>query len=148
MIEIFLSSPDEVKDAQSRMDMAIANLPKDFFYDAVAAGKCACSNIALDGKTLYRVFWQKIAGDTMDVLGLAFVGIVPNPKVWQMGLDRIARDNGCSKMIFATAVKGLVRTFEGWGAKVSGVTMRRDVPILRPLISTATLVRPYADSRQ
>lgn len=123
-LEIFdaadLSGDDE------KLGCVIDDLPELFFLKQVQAGQMRVNDIAFSMQPLYRIYWQfQAAGKHFHVCASLALSPNGNPSIWGSGVEKMARMNGCSEITFSTARRGHVADALAWGAKITGVTMKK-----------------------
>ena len=113
-------------NADETFEMLEGDLPKDFFFRMVREKKMSASVIRHNGESAYLIIWQtEFDGKNLHVCASLFIGSRSDQNVWIEGVERIALQNGCIAVTFATQRKGHIAVAETWGAVVTGVTMKK-----------------------
>jgi len=116
----------DTRSADELFNLFESDLPKSFFYRMVSEGRMSASIIRHNGQDAYLIIWQKeFDGKHLHVCASMFVGVKQNHSVWGDGVERIALQNGCVAITFATQRKGHIAAASAWGAVVTGVTMKK-----------------------
>ncbi len=123
-LEIFDAAA--VQGDSAKLCGVIDDLPEKFFENQVAAGLMHASDIVFSMRPLYRIYWQVQAGGK-NLHVAASLALTPDgdPSVWGNGVEKIARMQGCAAVTFSTARRAHVSDALIWGAKVTGVTMKK-----------------------
>lgn len=105
------------------------DLPVDFYEKEIEAGWFKSTVITSKGIPVYRVIWQLTAAKKfLSILAAIEIpdgGVDAN--LLGAGIEKIARNNNCVKIIFKTSRHGLVEKAKAWGATVTGVFMEKKI---------------------
>jgi hypothetical protein len=116
----------DTRNADENFSLLESDLPKDFFFRMVSEKRMSASIIRHNGENAYLIIWQKeFNGKHLHVCASLFIGAKSNHSVWGDGVERIALQNGCIAVTFATQRKGHIAAASAWGAVVTGVTMKK-----------------------
>ena len=124
---ITLMPESDISGVSARMHCLIDELPEDFFESEIRNGWFKATTICRDGIALYRVIWQRVrAGKVLSVLvALEMKPGGDDANYLAAGLEKIARLEGCSTIIFQTPRRALVAVAKNWGAEVYAVCLRK-----------------------
>jgi len=126
ILEIFEAA--DISEDDGKLAFVIDDLPELFFLKQVQCGQMRVNDIAFNMQPLYRIYWQfQAAGKHLHVCASLALSPAGDPSVWGNGVEKIARLHGCNVVTFSTARKGHVTDGLTWGAKITGVTMRKDL---------------------
>lgn len=127
LVEIF--DRDGHETDFSVLACVIDGFKPEYFTAGLKEGWLKASDIHLNGRPLYRLFWQKRGnGEILHVHASLSLGIGPaeGAVAWGKGADMLASREGCKKLTFVTARKAHIAQAQTWGATVTGVTMEKN----------------------
>jgi hypothetical protein len=127
LISLLSESDISTSNATASVFGLIHDLPEKH-YERLVSEKLAFSTvIQFDGKPAYRIIWQKIVqGTQIWVLMAQQLSRDANALWLGLGIDKIARLEKVSAVIFATARKALIEQCRTWGAVPVQILMKKD----------------------
>ena len=102
-----------------------AGLSDDFLSAGLKAGRYKSREIQVAGKPLYVVYFMPGADKTVYFVAGASVSNTRAPHLLFKGLEIIAREFGCERIVFNTKRAALVRFGVSCGYETRGVVMEK-----------------------
>lgn len=125
MIDIGTANEASLTSAQQRLFPVIGTVA-EMIFKSVREGKIKSSECRHDGKTEYVFFYSKNEQGFLYVHASAFVGGGnPDPWLWCLGADLLARQERARGIMCSTARRGHVEQCVRTGYKVTGVELTK-----------------------
>lgn len=127
MVEISTIDDAAIDDAQARLAPVVGDIcQRDWLRYGMREGFYQAREIRRDGVAQYRYFFHVNDQNYLNVNASVFVGQgKPDPWLWLMGADIIAREKKCRGIVAMSNRRGHVEQCRRAGFKILGVAMER-----------------------
>lgn len=130
IIKIVVASEKAIADSQERLAPVVGGIVDcDWLEVGVKAGFYKMREVHLDGVPMYRYFFHLDDQKFVHINASLFIGPTGtgNPALWGVGADRIAQEFFAKGIVCCTNRLGHIRQAEGWGYKILGVLMAKEL---------------------